>query len=173
MASILLNFGARKRPAARVLAPLHGFCADCTIKNHECLHYRQIRICFFIRHGRLGECLRERLLCCRKDLRRGHAYRHRQRMSRRKVHAGSRFLRDPVFPSRGCLLRGENPLRRAVGMRSPRWKTTDATSGADSATTDPASHRGIQNARNALVVGSRVDRSAARQSVSFPRTSNR
>jgi hypothetical protein len=98
MASVLLNFGARERPAARVLARLHGFCADCTIKNHECLHYRHIRICFFIRHGSLAECLRERLLCYRKGLRRRYAHGPRQRTSRRKVQAGGRFLRDPVLP---------------------------------------------------------------------------
>ena len=55
--NFLLDFGARERPGARLLSPLHASCAICTIKNHECLHYRHICFCSFERQFSLTQCL--------------------------------------------------------------------------------------------------------------------
>ena len=52
--TFLLDFWARKRPDARLLSRLHASCAICTIKNHECLHYRHICFCCFRRQFHLA-----------------------------------------------------------------------------------------------------------------------
>ena len=55
--TFLLDFRARERPDARLLSRLHASCAICTIKNHECLHYRHICFCSFGRQFSLIQCL--------------------------------------------------------------------------------------------------------------------